>query len=199
LFSFDFYLKYMLNLIIFGSPGAGKGTQAKKLAQQFNLKHVSSGEILRRAIKSNRLDKKISTYLDAGKLVPDTLIITLMTKRLEKLLGKVNLIFDGYPRTLKQAKMLDEIFQEKNIKPALVISLDLENNIALQRILDRSKNSNRSDDILKVIKKRLKIYEKTTAPILKYYEQNKRLIKIDGRANIDKVNEEILIKIKKRL
>jgi len=189
----------MLNLIIFGSPGAGKGTQAKKLAQQFNLKHVSSGEILRRAIKSNRLDKKISAYLDAGKLVPDTLIITLMTKRLEKLLGKVNLIFDGYPRTLKQAKMLDEIFQEKNIKPALVISLDLENNIALQRILDRSKNSNRSDDILKVIKKRLKIYEKTTAPILKYYEQNKRLIKIDGRANIDKVNEEILIKIKKRL
>ncbi|MDI3496268.1 MAG: adenylate kinase [Patescibacteria group bacterium] len=188
----------MFNLIIFGPPGAGKGTQAQKLAQQFNLYHFSSGEILRQEIKNNKLDKKINSYLNAGKLVPDKLIITLMREKIENQLGKVNFIFDGYPRTLKQAKMLDKIFNEKKIKPALVISLELEEEIALQRILARSKDSNRSDDVLKVIKKRLKIYKKTTAPLLKYYAQKNRLIKINGRPDINQVNEEILTKIKKR-
>ena len=189
----------MLNLIIFGSPGAGKGTQAKMLAKQLDLLHISSGEILRQEAKNKKLATQINSYLDKGKLVPDELIIKLITERLEERLGKIGIIFDGYPRTLSQADFLDKLFERKKLKSPLVISLELEEDVAIQRILSRSKDSNRSDDKLKVITERLKIYHRDTEPLLEYYKSKKRLIKIDGRPDIETVNKAITQQIKKEV
>lgn len=181
----------MLNLIIFGSPGAGKGTQAQLLAKDYQLKHISSGEILRKAALDPKYKKDINFYLDAGSLVPDEMIMKLMSLEIEKNLESEGIIFDGYPRTIVQAKSLDKLFLDYKLEPAKVINLDLEEDIAISRIMSRAQHSNRRDDKLKVVSARLKIYQELTKPLLNYYQDRNRLINIDGRPNPEVVHKNI--------
>lgn len=187
----------MLNLIIFGSPGAGKGTQAELIARDYNILHISSGKLLREVVLESGESKDISKYLDQGHLVPDSIIMDLMSQEIKKHLEGKGLILDGYPRTIAQAKSLDKLFIDNNLAPAIVINLDLEEDVAISRIMSRAKYSNRSDDHLKVVGARLKIYQEQTKPLLNYYKDLGRLICIDGRPDPETVNKSIHLKLNK--
>ena len=181
----------MLNLIIFGPPGAGKGTQAELIAKKYHLTHLSSGDLLRRELTSGTLGKKIKQYQDGGQLVPDTLIIKMMGNAVTKKITGAGFIFDGYPRTVKQAEALAKFFKVKKMELAAVLNLQLEETEALKRIILRSRISGRSDDNLKTITNRFKVYRTQTAPLLKYYRARKKIINIDGRPGIKKIFKNI--------
>lgn len=186
----------MLNLIIFGSPGAGKGTQAQLVAKDFNLKHISSGELLRMAALDLERSESISKYLEQGYLVPDQVVSDLVSEEIKKYINTDGLILDGYPRTIAQAKFLDSLFSELELESPKAIKLDLEETIAIERIMSRAKYSSRSDDQLKVISTRLETYKQQTKPLVDYYRDLGRLISIDGRPDPETVNKSIREKIK---
>ena len=186
-----------INLLIFGPPGAGKGTQASLIAKKYHLDHLSSGDILRSEIAGGELGKKIKKYLAAGKLVPDTLVIEMMEKAISKAKTQ-GVILDGYPRTIKQAKALDRLLKAKKATLAVVVNLRLNEDEATKRILERGKTSGRSDDNSKTIKARLKIYRTQTAPLLEYYKEQGKIINIDGRPAIEIVFKNIQERLKEK-
>lgn len=177
-------ITFYMNLLIFGPPGAGKGTQAALISKRYKLTHLSSGDILRAELKTGELGAKIKTYQDAGKLVPDALIIAIMEKAIIKNIKNGGVIFDGYPRTIKQAESLDKFFQAKKINLDAVINLNLSETEAVKRALSRGQTSGRSDDNIKTIKTRFSVYRTQTTPLLKYYKNQKKVINIDGQSAI---------------
>jgi len=180
-----------MNLLIFGPPGAGKGTQAILIAKKYKLTHLSSGDILRSELKNGELGDKIKRYQDAGKLVPDKLIIEVMDRAIIKHCHKAGFIFDGYPRTLKQAQSLDKFLKSKNIGLDAVLNLKLNEAEAVKRVLKRGKTSGRSDDNAKTIKARFSVYRAQTMPLLEYYKKQKKIMNIDGRPAIFNVFRDI--------
>jgi len=180
-----------MNIIIFGPPGAGKGTQAKLIAETNNLSHLSSGELSRQMMTNKTHGAKIKTCLDAGKLVPNDIIINIVEKYIEKNKIEPGFIFDGYPRNITQAKALDKLAKKHQTKIDLVINLSLSEDEALKRILLRGQTSGRSDDNIKTTKNRLKIYRERTEPVLNYYKTQKKLKVVDGRQSIKKIASEI--------
>lgn len=186
----------MTNLIIFGPPGAGKGTQAALIAKKFKLSHFSSGELLRRELKNGPLGLKIKQCQDAGRLVPDSLIIKMIETAAKKKLKGKGFIFDGYPRTIKQARALDSFLKRNKTAIDKVINLKLSEAEALERIMLRGKTSGRSDDNTKTIKSRFKVYRSQTKPLLDYYQGQKKIANVDGRPAIELIykNLEKMIK-----
>lgn len=180
----------MLNLLIFGPPGAGKGTQAEAIATRYNLNHISSGEMLRQEAKEGEFKEEVSKFLDAGQLVPDD----LLTKMIEEAIlesGERGIIFDGYPRTLHQVELLDGFLAKQGRELDAVINLTLDDEAAIARILSRGESSGRSDDKREIVEERFRIYHAQTSPLLKYYRERGRIIDIDGRPDIKSVEEHI--------
>ncbi len=171
----------MSNVLIFGPPGVGKGTQADLISKKYKLTHLSSGDLLRAELKHGRHKVKIKELLDAGKLVPDDMITEMIEKAVVQGLKKGGFLFDGYPRTLKQARSLDKFLKSKKVKLDAVINLKLSEKDAEKRILKRGQTSGRSDDNKKIIKARFGIYRTQTVPLLEYYKKQKKIINIDGR------------------
>lgn len=180
----------MINLLIFGPPGAGKGTQAAAIAKKYQLNHISSGEILRQEAKDGKLKEEIAKYLDAGQLVPDELLNEMIEKALINS-NKEGIIFDGYPRTLQQVKFLDELLAKHNREMDVVINLTLDDETAIKRILSRGEVSGRSDDKREIVEERFRIYHAQTSPLLQYYRERGRIIDIDGRPDIAAVEKHI--------
>jgi len=182
-----------MKLLIMGPPGAGKGTQAKILSQQYNLVHLSTGDILRKEI-----DKKSSTgleaqkYMNAGNLVPDDVLLAMMKSTLTELKDQ-GVILDGFPRTIPQAEGLSNIFQSLNQKIDGIINIEVDKNILIARLIERAKNSGRADDTKEVIVNRQNVYLDLTAPLIEFYKND--IINIDGDGSIDKVTERILKRI----
>ena len=182
----------MLNIIVLGAPCAGKGTQSLRLASFFNLNHISTGELFRKEIvKQTKVGKLAQYYIDRGELVPDDIVLKEIYKSAAKNDGKLGFVFDGFPRTLNQALILDKFLKKKNINISVIVYIDVDEKELVNRMFKRCRNSDRSDDSIEILEKRIKIYKEQTFPLLQYYETQQKLIKISGMACIEDVFENI--------
>ncbi len=173
----------MLNIILFGPPGSGKGTQAANLVEKYNLQHVSTGDLLREEkAKETPLGLQAQKFMDQGKLVPDEVVIGMISSKLDQMADKVKgFIFDGFPRTVAQAEALDKLMDLKNIQIASVLALDVSEEELVKRILKRGETSNRADDRDEdTIRQRVTEYENKTAPVATYYGEQNKLTRIAG-------------------
>ena len=189
-----------MNVILFGAPGAGKGTQANFLINEFDLIQISTGDMLREAVKhQTELGKKVENIMANGDLVPDEIIFSLISNRLNDKDVKNGFIFDGFPRNLKQAEKLEKIMNKRNINLDFVFHIDVDENILTSRIENRAKQekNTRKDDTSAVLIERLKVYNRETKPVLDYYSKKKVLNVIDGMGTIDQVSSNIAKKIKR--
>ncbi len=181
-----------MNLVIFGPPGAGKGTQSKFIVKKFNLFQLSTGEILRNEIeKKTELGNEISSIINSGKLVSDNIVSNLIEKYVSNEKFKNKLIFDGYPRNLSQAKNLDILLKKYNQKIDIVFKLSVSLETIKKRISERLSQEKRADDNEEVVINRFKTYEKSTEPVIDYYEQSNLLKVVNGEAGISEINTEI--------
>ena len=177
-----------LNLVLFGPPAAGKGTQAKFLREQRDLIQLSTGDMLRAAIKSgSELGKKVEGIIKAGDLVSDEIVIALIEEQLDAQSGAAGFIFDGFPRTVAQAEALDAVLKKRGETVDSVIRLKVEDAAILGRIEQRFKDQGRKDDNPEVFKHRLATYNEQTAPLLPYYSAQGKLTEVDGMADIETV------------
>ena len=184
-----------MNLILFGPPGAGKGTQAKILIERFNIVQISTGDMLREEVKSGSdLGKLAKEIMDKGNLVSDEIIMSMIKKRITKPDCENGFILDGFPRTYNQAVNLDTILNSLNLKIDKVIEINVDENLLLQRILNRASEnqSTRDDDNSEILKNRIIVYKKDTLPVLEYYRKLNKLYTVDGMQNIEEVSKNIL-------
>lgn len=209
-----------MRCLIMGAPGAGKGTYADSIKKHFGIPHISTGEIFREAIASDsELGKLAKLYIDKGNLVPDEVTNEIVKKRLEEEDCLNGFLFDGYPRTIAQAKAFDEMLKELNIKLDIVVNIDVKDDIIISRIINRrtcpscGRGYNlvslkpkkegvcddcgtplyqRKDDNEETIKSRLEVYNKQTKPLIEYYEKQNLLLQIDGAGEISEVAKKII-------
>ena len=181
-----------MNIILFGPPGAGKGTQAKFLIKVLNNFQVSTGDMLRDEIKKDtEIGKKIISLMNEGKFVDDEIVNSLMKKVVFDTSKKGKLIFDGYPRTIEQAKNLDLLLTESKQQIDFVFFLNVNKETIVKRIEKRRIEEKRSDDDLDTILKRYDTYLKTTSPVLNYYSSKQNFYELNGNQEIDQINEQI--------
>ncbi|PLX00961.1 MAG: adenylate kinase, partial [Marinilabiliales bacterium] len=166
----------MLNLILFGPPGAGKGTQSEKIIKKYGLIHLSTGDILRGEIKNKtELGLKAQEFMNKGMLVPDEVVIGMIKLKLEANKTAKGFIFDGFPRTKAQAEALDNLLSEMNTPISAMLALEVDHDELVKRLLNRGKDSGRSDDQdQSIINNRINVYHKETAPLIEYYSAQKK-------------------------
>ena len=182
----------MLNIVIFGPPGSGKGTQSENLIKKYNLAHISTGDLLRKEISTNtQLGALAKSHMDKGELVPDDVIIGMIDSYLDRM-GNVNgVIFDGYPRTVAQAQALKELLASYKTSVAVCLNLEVPNDELMTRLIERGKTSGRSDDNEETIKARLDVYDKQTKPVLDFYKKEGVAVNIKGVGSIDAIFADI--------
>ena len=182
----------MFNIVIFGAPGSGKGTQSKKIIERYGFDYISTGDMLRRAISEGReLGKKAKDYIDRGQLVPDDVIVGMIADFLDGKKGSKGVIFDGFPRTLKQAEALKTMLNERGTDIHILLDLQVEDEELVERLLERGKISGRSDDNPETIKARLDVYHTQTAPLATYYIGEGKHVPIKGIGQIEEIFERI--------
>jgi len=181
-----------MNIVIFGPPGAGKGTQSKFIVNKFNLYQLSTGDLLRNEIKNKtQLGSEISSIINSGELVSDKIVNNLIEKFVSNDNYKNKIIFDGYPRTLDQAKNLDNLLKKHKQKIDIVLKLSVSIETVKKRILERQTQEKRADDNEETAIKRYKTYEKSSEPVIDYYKQSNLLKVVNGEAGISEINSEI--------
>ncbi|NES24747.1 MAG: adenylate kinase [Symploca sp. SIO3E6] len=180
----------MARLIFLGPPGAGKGTQAKLLAELLQVPHISTGDILRSALKAKTpLGQKAQAYMNAGELVPDDLILDLIRDRLNQQDANQGWILDGFPRNVSQASFLDTLLQELNQTCDFAINLEVPDEVLMARLLERAQKEGRSDDNEDTIRRRLEVYHNQTEPIIGFYRDRSVLTAINGDQPVESVTE----------
>lgn len=189
----------MLNLVLFGAPGSGKGTQSEKLIEDFGLHHISTGEVLRKHIKDQtELGKIAQQYINEGQLIPDDLMISILDQVLEdEAKDKPGVIFDGFPRTVPQAEALKKLLEKRGTELHAVVGLEVNDEELIDRLINRGKMTGRADDNLDTIKKRLNVYHSQTSPLREYYCTEGKYIKINGSGNVDSIYNDIAEGIEK--
>ncbi len=181
-----------MNIVIFGPPGAGKGTQSKFIVKKYNIHQLSTGDLLRNEIKNGTaLGNKISDIINSGELVSDKIVSDLIEKFISNEKYKNQIIFDGYPRTLSQAKNLDNLLKNYGQKIDIVLKLNVSLEIIKKRILERKSIEKRADDNEEIAIKRFQNYEKSSEAVLDYYKKTKLLKVVNGENSISQINDEI--------
>lgn len=179
----------MLNIIICGAPGCGKGTQSDLIVEKYALKHLSTGDLLRKEIgEKTQLGLEAEKFISLGNLVPDQMIIDMITNAVNALPTNCNgIILDGFPRTVAQAEALEALLNSINKPTTVLLDLRVDDEELISRLLKRGETSGRSDDNLETIKKRLEVYEKNTAPVSDYYKNLNKYAGIEGMGSIEDI------------
>ena len=186
----------MKNIVIFGAPGAGKGTQSDLLVKRYNLNHVSTGDLLRKEIADQtELGKRIKSIMDSGSLVSDDIVVEMIDKAIAN--DSQGILFDGFPRNVAQAETLDKLLSKHGRQLTCMISLDVPREELVRRMLERAKVSGRSDDNEETIKNRLREYEAKTLPVAGYYERKGLLVSVNGFGDINTIFESIVANVEK--
>ena len=183
----------MINIVLFGKPGAGKGTQADFLKHKYNLVHLSTGDIFRFNIKNDtELGRLAKTYMDNGDLVPDEVTIQMLQSEVDKNHQAAGFLFDGFPRTIAQAEALDKFLAGKNQKITATVALEANDEILVQRLLERGKTSGRPDEQdEEKIRNRYQEYNEKTAPLMDFYKAQHKFYAVDGIGSIEEVTERL--------
>ena len=182
----------MLNFVLFGPPGAGKGTQSQKLIDKYQLIHISTGDLFRAHIKDQTsLGQKVSQLIADGQLVPDEITIAMLEEEVDQNPDAKGIIFDGFPRTVPQAIALDEFLERKGTSISGVIALDVDQDELVKRIAQRQLETGRVDDQADKLQKRIEEYFNKTVHVLPYYEAQNKLVKVNGIGNIDDIFAEL--------
>ena len=183
----------MINIVLFGKPGAGKGTQADFLKHKYNLVHLSTGDIFRFNIKNDtELGRLAKTFMDKGDLVPDEVTIKMLQSEVDKNPQAAGFLFDGFPRTIAQAEALDRFLEGKNQEITATVALEANDEILVQRLLERGKTSGRPDD-QDEIRNRYQQYNEKTAPLMDYYKAQNKFYAVDGIGSIQEVTERLSV------
>jgi adenylate kinase len=190
----------MFNIILFGPPGSGKGTQSTKLIEKYGLKHLSTGDLLRSEIaQQTPLGLEAKNFIDKGQLVPDEVVIGMISTALETHPDVPGFLFDGFPRTATQAEALDKLLQLKKTSIAVMLALDVSEEELVKRLLKRGESSGRSDDTNEtVIRSRIEEYETKTRAVADYYNQFSKVVHLKGEGGIDEIFNSICAEIDKR-
>ena len=178
----------MLNVLIFGAPGSGKGTQSEELIRRYGFRHISTGELLRAEIKAQtELGQAAAGYINEGHLVPDSLIVDMMEKLISTLVDNEGIIFDGFPRTIPQAEAMETMLAHHGWKVDIVLNLQVPEEMLIERLLNRGKISGRSDDNIETIRKRLDVYANETAPLVDFFTRKNVLHNVVGTGTIEEI------------
>ena len=182
----------MLNIVIFGAPGSGKGTQSERIVEKYGINHISTGDVLRTEIKNGtELGKVAKGYIDQGQLLPDELIIDMLASTLDGFKESKGVIFDGFPRTIAQAEALKKVLAERGQEVSVMLDLDVPEEELMVRLIKRGKDSGRADDNEETIKKRLHVYHSQTAPLIDWYKNEKKYQHINGLGTMEGIFAEI--------
>ena len=183
----------MINLILFGKPGSGKGTQAEFIKKKYDLIHISTGDVFRYNIsKQTDLGLLAKSYMEKGDLVPDNVTIQMLEAEVNKTPNAKGFIFDGFPRTTLQAEMLDEFLNSKNLSISMIIALEVDENILINRLINRGKASGRADDQDRSkIQNRFEEYNTNTSTLINYYKSQNKFFEIEGIGEIDEISQRL--------
>jgi len=186
----------MFNFILFGPPGSGKGTQSIKIAEKYNLAHISTGDIFRRNIREKTvLGLKVQSIIEKGELVPDELLVKILEDAMDQFKGINGFVFDGFPRTLQQADDLSEILGKRDEKVSKVLALEVNDKEIINRLLKRAELEGRKDDTREVIENRINVYNNQTQPLINYYDKKGVFTSVHGIGSIDAIFNAICEKI----
>jgi len=181
-----------MRIVLLGAPGSGKGTQAALLVEELDVPHISTGEVLRAAVKSGTLlGQKAKAVMDRGELVPDDVMLGLMEERLTQPDVENGFILDGYPRNVSQAEALDELLERLGRPVEEALQIDVDTEMVIRRIAKRAREEGRSDDSEEVARNRMKVYAEQTAPVVDYYARKGTLSRVLGEGSVDEVFERI--------
>lgn len=182
----------MLNIIIFGAPGSGKGTQSERIVEKFGVNHISTGDVLRAEIKNGtELGNTAQGYISQGHLIPDALMIDILANVLDGFKDSKGVIFDGFPRTIAQAEALKAMLAERNQEVSVMFDLKVPEEELMNRLIKRGQDCGRADDNEETIKKRLAVYHLQTSPLIDWYKREGKYRHIDGKASVSEIAEEI--------
>lgn len=178
----------MLNIVIFGAPGSGKGTQSEFIVKKYGINHVSTGDVLRAELKNGtELGKIAKDYMDKGQLLPDDLIVNMLASKLDSFKGGKGVIFDGFPRTTAQAEALKKMLAERGQEVSVMLDLEVPEEELMVRLINRGKETGRADDNEETIKKRLVVYHSQTAPVIDWYKKEGKYQHIDGVGSMERI------------
>lgn len=182
----------MLNIVITGAPGSGKGTQSDLIVKEYGLYHISTGDMLRAEIKAgSEIGKKAESIINDGKLVPDEVMIDMLRKTIVEHHDAKGIIFDGFPRTVAQAEALDKMLADMGEKVNILLVMNVEHKTLVERLLERGKTSGRADDNMETIEKRLEVYTDNTLPVIEFYKASGRLTEADNNSTVEACFDQI--------
>ncbi len=182
----------MLNIVLFGPPGSGKGTQSEKIIEKYGLTHISTGDLLRSEVAAQtELGKQAKEIMDKGELVSDKIVIGMIRNKLEESQGGSGFIFDGFPRTVEQARDLRKALTDYDERVSVMVSLEVPREELVDRLLKRGECTGRADDNLKTINNRIDVYNRQTVPVTYYYDKMHKHAGVDGTGSVDKIFERI--------